>query len=439
MEINLLKRLACEQIDKHSLEIQNIAEEVLCHPEIGFQEVLTAKRVESELNKLAIPINTNLAVTGVKGKLSGAHSGPNIGIISELDALIVKDHPHSNPATHSAHACGHNCQIAMMIGCMIGLNQELILKDLHGSISPFAVPAEEFIDIPNRLTLRQKGGITLLGGKQELISLGHFEDIDIAFMCHTATGSREKVFAVGGSSTTHVTKIVTFSDEPNSLINSTQNAASFAIESLNYNREIFQSGHTVRSHGIIIRPSESFAQDKQTKVEWRIRASDLDSLSKYSEVADRCFRAAALSLGCTVVIETIPGYLPMINDGQLQSVFESNATRLLGNNRVLTIPPSEKSGGSTDMGDLSHIIPVCHPYCTGATGTGHGKDYLIKDYKTSVINPAKIMSMVTIDLLANKSSKAFSIMNDFKPLLSREKYLDLQYSRFGTEVYPVIG
>ena len=174
-------------------------------------------------------------------------------------------------------------------------------------------------------------------------------------------------------------------------------------------------------------------------MEWRIRASDLDSLSKYSEVADRCFRAAALSLGCTVVIETIPGYLPMINDGQLQSVFESNATRLLGNNRVLTIPPSEKSGGSTDMGDLSHIIPVCHPYCTGATGTGHGKDYLIKDYKTSVINPAKIMSMVTIDLLANKSSKAFSIMNDFKPLLSREKYLDLQYSRFRTEVYPVIG
>ena len=59
--------------------------------------------------------------------------------------------------------------------------------------------------------------------------------------------------------------------------------------------------------------------------------------------------------------------------------------------------------------------------------------------KLVVINPAKIMSMVTIDLLANKSSKAFSIMNDFKPLLSREKYLDLQYSRFRTEVYPVIG
>ena len=435
MDISQLKKLACNKIDEHSSQLQAIAEEVLSHPEVGFQEYITSKMVAHELNNLGIPLQTGLAITGVKGHFSGAHPGPNIGIISELDALVVKDHPHSDSSTHAAHACGHNCQIAMMIGCVIGLNQNAILDHLHGTITPFAVPAEEFINIPDRISLKNKDEITLLGGKQELISLGHFRDIDIAFMCHTASGSREKVFAVGGSSTTHVTKIVTFSNPSSTPTNAAQNATSLAIEALNYNRDLFQSAHTVRSHGIIIPSYESTLDYNQTKLEWRIRASDLNSLGDYSLIADRCFRAAALSSGCSVTIETIPGYLPMINDIPLQSIFESNAINLLGNNRVIIMAPSEKTGGSTDMGDLSHLMPVCHPYCTGAIGTGHGKDYVIKDYNAAVINPAKIMSMVAIDLLVNQSENALNVMRNFTPTLECDEYLNLQKGRFNIEIY----
>ncbi len=433
MEINQLKTLACRKIEEHAPFIENIARQILSHPEVGFQEYKTSSLVSATLTDMGIPVKTNLAITGVKGKLSGEHEGPTISILSELDALVVHDHPNADPVTNSAHACGHNCQIAMMIGCMIGLNKEPILKNLYGSIVPFAVPAEEFINIPDRLALKRQGQITFLGGKQELISLGHFDDIDIAFMCHTASGSNEKVFAVGGSSTTHVTKIVTFSDLSESTTDSTQNAASFAIQALNYNRDLFKGEDTPRSHGILIQPAENHT--KQSQLEWRIRASDLAALENYSRITDQCFRAAALATGCEVTIETTPGYLPMINDTKLQSIFVSNSSKLLGNNRVITLNPSEKSGGSTDMGDLSHVIPVCHPYCTGASGTGHSNDYIIKNYNTAVINPTKIMSMVAIDLLSQQAEGARQIIDQFKQRLNRQQYTELQLGRFSTSHY----
>ena len=94
-----------------------------------------------------------------------------------------------------------------------------------------------------------------------------------------------------------------------------------------------------------------------------------------------------------------------------------------------------KTGGSTDMGDLSHLIPVCHPYCTGASGTGHGKDYVIQDYNTAVIYPAKIMAMVAIDLLTNNGEKALDVIRNFDQKLSKAQYLELQNSRFSEESY----
>ena len=116
MDIEHLKSLACKQIDHYSTVITDLAKEILSNPEVGFYEYQTSKLVKNKLKEFGIPLETELAVTGVKGKLNGKYLGPNIGVIGELDALIVKDHPNSNSQTFSAHACGHHCQIAMMIG-----------------------------------------------------------------------------------------------------------------------------------------------------------------------------------------------------------------------------------------------------------------------------------------------------------------------------------
>ncbi len=125
-------------------------------------------------------------------------------------------------------------------------------------------------------------------------------------------------------------------------------------------------------------------------------------------------------------ITNIPGYLPMIHNATLQEVFQRNATDLLGEGNVLVMPGRRNRGGSTDMGDLSHLMPVCHPYTAGAQGPGHSKDYLVTDYEAAVVNPAKIMAMVTIDLLADGGLLGQEIIRGHRPAMKKSEYLKSQ-------------
>ena len=81
----------------------------------------------------------------------------------------------------------------------------------------------------------------------------------------------------------------------------------------------------------------------------------------------------------------------------------------------------ETRGGSTDMGDLTQIMPAIHPYAAGATGTGHGNDYYIKDYENAVLLPAKVMAMTVIDLLADDARQARGLLGEYQPRLSRSR------------------
>ena len=95
----------------------------------------------------------------------------------------------------------------------------------------------------------------------------------------------------------------------------------------------------------------------------------------------------------------------------------------------MVMPSGRNRGGSTDMGDLSHLIPAIHPYTAGATGPGHSKSYVITDYETAVINPAKIMAMSVIDLLADGAKKAKEVKSAHKAAMSRSAYLRFQRDR----------
>ena len=99
------------------------------------------------------------------------------------------------------------------------------------------------------------------------------------------------------------------------------------------------------------------------------------------------------------------------------------------------MPARRNRGGSTDMGDLSHIMPSCHPYTAGAVGPGHSSEYLITDYESAVINPAKIMAMVTIDLLADGAKQAKAVKANHRPLLNKQSYVKFQRERAETIVF----
>ena len=432
-----LKRKACAVIEAHKEDIIRVSRDVLQNPETGFNERRTATVISHQFQQMGVPYRDKLALTGIKGKMQcGAGPGPTVGILGELDSLLVFDHPHADPDTGAAHACGHHAQLGMMLGATMGLQAPEVLGELSGSIVPFAVPAEEFVEVERRLSLRQDGKVEFLGGKQELIRLGEFDDIDMAIMCHTASDMGSRRFSIGGTSNGHMVKFVEYTGKgahagsaPHLGINAL-NAANLALAAIHANRETFREQDTARIHGIINRGGDVVnAVPSDVRLEWRVRSSTPEALVKNNAKVDRCFKAGALAVGAKVRITTIPGYFPLRHDPVIQDLFKSNAGDILGGEKVLLMPADRNRGGSTDMGDLSQIMPVCHPWTSGADGAGHSKDYLIRDYEQAVINPAKIMAMVVIDLLAQDAQGARRVLAESTPAMTKDQYVAFQRER----------
>src|SRR5258708_5075749 len=152
-----LKRSVCAAIDSRADEIVALGETIMRHPETGFNEVKTAALVAERMTALGLAPRTGLAMTGVKGRLTGRNSGPRVALIGELDSLRTSEHPHADPKTGAAHSCGHNAQIAGMIGAAIGLQAIGAQDHLAGEGAFFAVPADELIDVEERLARVAKG------------------------------------------------------------------------------------------------------------------------------------------------------------------------------------------------------------------------------------------------------------------------------------------
>ena len=432
-----LKQRACEAIERHKGELVAVAKTVLENPETGFHETKTSKLVSEQFQRMGIPHRKGLALTGVKGEVQGGGGpGPRVSVIGELDSLLVPEHPNSDSITGAAHACGHHAQIGMMLGAMVGLQSPEVLPHLSGTLVPFAVPAEEFVQVEGRMALRDQGRIEFMSGKQELISLGEFDDVDMAIMCHTASDMGKGAFAVGGTSNSHMVKYIEFigkgahaGGSPHLGINAL-NAACWSIMAIHSTRETFPESDTVRLHGIIARGGESVsAVPSDIRLEWRVRSGTPQAVARNGEKIDRCFKAGALALGAKVRITNIPGYMPVINNPDIQALFKDNAGVLVGQDKVIQMKPTRNRGGSTDMGDLSQLIPACHPYAGGAMGSGHSKDYKIRDYEMAVVNPAKTMAMTVIDLLAEGAAGAKGVLDGWKPAMTKEQYLAFQRER----------
>jgi metal-dependent amidase/aminoacylase/carboxypeptidase family protein len=150
------------------------------------------------------------------------------------------------------------------------------------------------------------------------------------------------------------------------------------------------------------------------------RAGNVEAMELTHKKVDRALKAGALALGAAVEITTLPGYLPLRHDPALIELFKANAESIVGRDNVGVLG---HRGGSTDMGDISHIMPTVHPYAGGAVGEGHGANYRIQDHRLAVLNPAKAMAMTVIDLLADGAAEAQRVKAEFKPPLSKAEYL----------------
>ncbi|MCY4114578.1 MAG: amidohydrolase [Chloroflexi bacterium] len=426
-----LKQRVADAIDDRQDEIIAIGETIMGRPELGFKEFETAALVAQTFAELELDHRTGLAITGVSARIETGRPGPTLALIGELDALTVPGHPREDPATHAAHACGHNAQIAGLMGAAAALSDPRVQRELSGTIVLMAVPAEEYVEVEYRYGLQLAGELEFLGGKPELIARGEFDDVDLAMMIHThAQPDANGMAAVTASNNGCVVKQIRYvgvashaGAAPERGVNALY-AAQLGMAGINALRETFRDEDAVRVHPIITHGGDLVnVIPADVRLETYVRGKTTDVIDAASATVDRALRAGAMALGAEVEIRNLPGYLPLVNNSAMADLFLANQRDVHGDDGIKRLGHRT---GSTDMGDVSHIMPALHPSMAGATGTNHATDWDIVDSHMAYVEPAKALAWMAVDLLGDGARTARRIVDDFEPLMTRDEYLAYQ-------------
>ena len=434
-----LKQSVCDAIDRRRTRIEEIGDQIMMNPELGFKEFETARLVASTMEELGVPHKTGLAITGVKGALRGRKPGPTVALMGELDALHVPDHPAAHPETKAAHGCGHNAQIAGLLGAMMGMVDAGAAEELAGTLVFFAVPAEESVEIDYRTRLIEQGKLHFLAGKPELVALGCFDDVDVAVMIHSHSETEYRKTAVLESCNGCVVKMIRFTglaapagSEPHKGVNAL-NAAQLALAAINAQRETFRDEDTVRVHPIVTKGGDAVnVVPSEVRVETYVRGKTNEAILDADAKVDRALRAGAMAIGAKVEIKTFPGYMPLRNNEALKEMFQENSRALFGDGECTE---AGHDPGSTDMGDISQLMPSLHPSIGGATGAYHSAEWHISDKDLAYVGMAKSLAMMAIDLLWGEAQKANEILAGYDPAMTKAEYLESQNNLLRTEIY----
>ncbi len=434
MDKDLLKAKVCAAIDDSAAEIEALANSIADEPELGFKEVKTSAKVVDFFRNLGLEPQTGLALNGVKARAKGCKPGPTAAVIGELDAVGCPDSCKADPMTGAAHACGHNLQIAAMAGAACGIMKSGVMEQLAGDAVFFAVPAEEYIEIAYRKKLREQGKLHFLSGKGQLIYEGAFDDIDMAMQMHADKNMPEPTVSVGESSNGFLGKTVRYvgktahaADAPDEGINAL-NAAMIGLMGINALRETFREDDVVRVHPIITKGGDFVnSVPADVRMELYVRAKTMAAIEKTHKKVDAALKAGGDAIGAETIIETLPGMMPLSCNARLNELFVENSKQAWPG---IAIKDAGHFSASTDMGDVSHIIPVIHPFIGGTNGLLHTADFKAVDFKAAVLLPAKAFAMTLIDLLYDDAQEAKAIINNFEPILTKEEYIKKAESYF---------
>jgi amidohydrolase len=375
--MSAVKDLVGEAVDRLGDELESLSHRIHEHPELGYQEVKAAGWLSDFLERQGFKVERGVA--GVETAFRATvdtGEGPTIAILCEYDAL---------PAI--GHACGHNVIATAGVGAGAAL---ATLRDRlpKGRVQVIGTPAEE-------------GG----GGKVKLIRGGVFNAVDAAMMIHGFDRwiMHQDLLGIVRCRFEFTGKAAHASADPWEGVN----ALDAVIQTFNNVSMLRQQVRPeARIHGIVndggaaanIIPEFASAT-------FYVRAAELDYMWALQKRVIACAEGAARATGCTlkVVEQRDNAYEPMKRNGTLLELFRANA-RTFG---VLESPESRERMGSSDVGNVSQVIPAIQPMVQIAPeGTPiHSRAFAEAAVKPlardGMLKAAKIMAMTTCDLLAN--------------------------------------
>lgn len=423
--MNETEQRICDCIDAHAQQLIAFAEDIYSHAELGYTEHRTAEKVADWLTSCGFEVQTGLANTGVKASL-GTQS-PSICLIGELDGIRSPEHPLAVPETGMSHACGHHMQLAALAGAALALSQPEVAAQLNGRAVFFAVPCEEHVPMNRLEQLRKDRIATCCGGKPELLLRGAFDDIDAAITTHAHMVPCPSDFLLGCNSTSgFLSKLIHIKGKashtaiaPEKGINALD-VVTLARSAVGMLRSTFRDQDCIRI-GEIVRMGDSAINvvPHEVTVDLQVRAKTWDALQDANEKINRAYRGAAYAFGADITIQDDMGYLPTI-PAQPCPALQSAASLLSATYEPVN--PAVHNAASTDVGDLSHRMPIINFTYGGFSGTLHGADFRITDKTKAYLLPAKLAALTMYRLLRNGAAETKSLLSSFHPAMTAEEY-----------------
>jgi amidohydrolase len=312
------------------------------NPEIGWKEFRSSREVARVLEEYGFKIEQPYLGLETAFRAQFGSGQFTVGLLAEYDAL---------PGL--GHACGHNLISAMSVGAAIGLAEVAERSGL--TVEVIGTPAEE-------------GG----GGKIELLERGAFSELDFALMAHPAPVdvAEAKPFAVAHWHVQFTGRSAHAAAYPERGVNAND---AFLIAQMSIGLLRQQLPKTVRVHGVMTNGGEApNAIPEKTEGRWYVRAETTKELLDVEQRVIACFKAGEIATGATLTITPESArYAEMRNDFEALKFYTQNAQAL---GRSFDVDPDSitMNRASTDMGNVSQIVPAIHPYIgVGGEASNH--------------------------------------------------------------------
>jgi amidohydrolase len=325
-----LRRRVVEEVDRRADLLLDVSHRIWAEPETCFEERHAHELLTEVLDSEGLAPTRHAADLETAFMASAGHDGPDVGVLLEYDAL---------PGI--GHACGHNVIAAAGLGA--GLAAAALADEAGGRVRILGTPAEE-------------GG----GGKVFMIEAGLFEGLAAAMMVHPADHDLLRF-----SSLAVAQMKVDYQGVPSHAASAPhlgRNALDAAV--LGYVNVAALRQHILpeeRVHGIFTEAGDRpNIVPHHTAAEWFVRSPDGPGLEALQARVVTALQAGADAAGCSMEWRpSAPTFLEMRDDHPLLELFAANS-ELVG--RPLGEP--EVVGhvrGSTDMGNVSQVVPSIHP------------------------------------------------------------------------------
>ncbi len=391
------KKMIFDKVEENGGWIIELGERLFNCPELGYKEFKTAEIIKEELEKLGIAYEDKIGLTGIKAT-EGKLGGYRIALVSDVDALPGKGFDGQ------IHSCGHSIQTAIALGTAKVLKELRLLEGTDVSVSFIFTPAEEFIDFEYRDRLIKEGRILYRSGKQNMIALGYFDDIDCVLSAH-ANGDKDTLFDINSTLAGFSAKKITFKGQTAHsgampyIGRNTLHGAVLCENAIEMLKNQFNPDAGVRINPVITESGGSVNSiPDKTVLETYVRANDIDTLMYAGRRVDTCAECSAKALELECEIEDTIGYMPLRQSKRMNKAIKNNMLLICDEDMI---KENVVSGASGDVGDLGYLIPTVQFGFSGIDGIFHSDNFRVADEKNCYVNTVKIMCGTIADMIEN--------------------------------------